>query len=153
MEVFELTKDDLPDTMYLGRFMHAESPNYKDLPYDPIQHGAWMLKRMNNPEDHLCIGVRNPAGQLIGGLFGVVYPLMFCDILEAQEEVIYVLPEYRGTVIAPKIIKHFMDWAEKKGAKRIIMGASTGISPERTAAFYKKFNFRPHSALMVKDVG
>ena len=58
------------------------------------------------------------------------------------QEVLFVLPAYRGTRAALILMKHFIAWSERLGAKEIIGGVDNEFQPERTAKFLEHLGFK-----------
>ena len=80
-----------------------------------------------------------PVAVLIGGVYK--HPL-FSDVV-AQDLVNYVTPEYRGGLIAKRLVRMLETWAKSKSAKYLHVGQSTATGDiGRVAAFYNKLGFQ-----------
>lgn len=57
------------------------------------------------------------------------------------QKVLYVTPAHRGSRAALLLMKNFVDWSIKLGAKEIIGGNDNAFNSERTARFLEHFGF------------
>lgn len=73
--------------------------------------------------------------RIVGYLVGRVGEYLFTDGVFTSQEVLYVVPEKRGTRAAALLIKAYAEWGKRLGAKEIIFGVSNGINFDRTARF------------------
>lgn len=152
MGVYSLTLDDLADVMHMGADMHAESPNYRDLEYDPVTVGAWAA--MHIREENMCaFGVKNSDDQLIAAIFGSINPTYFGPSLVATEDALYVDPAYRGSFAALRIVRAYLNWAKENGAARAVITPSTGINEASACGFLSKIGLTKRATAMAVDFG
>ena len=152
MEVFSFTNDDLGDIMEISRRMHAESPNYRDLPFDHIAVGAWAAMHIR-ADNMAAWGVRSPRDELIGGMFARIEPTYFGPATVAIEDALYVAPNYRGSRAAHRLLGAFAFWAKENNVDRMVVTPSTGINEDRACGFLEKLGFHKAATSMVKDLG
>lgn len=152
MGVCNLTVDDIADVMHMGAEMHAESPNYRKLPFDPIKVGAWAA--MHIRETNMCaFGARSAQGELIAVIFGSINPTYFGEALVATEDALYVDPAFRGSRAAIRIVRAYLRWAEEQGAARAVITPSTGINEAPACSFLSKLGLSKRSVSMAVDFG
>lgn len=74
---------------------------------------------------------------VIGYLMALVNGYAFTDGVFTVQEVLYVRPDRRGTRAAALLVKMFVEWSERLGAREIIFGIANGFQPDRTAKFFE----------------
>jgi hypothetical protein len=141
MAVEPATLEDIPSMVELGRLMHAESPRWSRLPYSAERVGATIKALIESP-DGLALVARRPGGRIVGGIAAIAVQSWVSDELMAQELALFVRPEFRGSILACRLICGFVEWARIKNARWVEAGVSTGITPERTAALYQRLGFK-----------
>lgn len=77
----------------------------------------------------------------IGYLGGEFYEYRAASGIFTVQEVLYVVPEKRGTRAATILMKQLVAWSQMLGAKEIIGGNDNGFNSERTAKFLEHFGF------------
>lgn len=60
-------------------------------------------------------------------MLGTVGSMFFGNDIFASDELIYVKKEFRGLGHSKAALESFVEWAESKGAKRVIVGQTTGV--------------------------
>jgi GNAT superfamily N-acetyltransferase len=70
----------------------------------------------------------------------------------AEQRVIYVKPENRGTRAAAELVSIFSAWAERMGAKEIRLDLANGRRTEQAARYMRRFGFQPIGVSLRKVV-
>ena len=130
--------DDLPALLDMGRLMHAES-YYGRFPYDAEKIEA-LLRVLIDGEG--CVFLYERDGRLIGYFLGMLGEHWFGHSTLACDLALYVLPDERGTLAAPSLIKAFVRWAKSVGADDVQLAISTDVHANRTARLFEGFGFR-----------
>ena len=94
-----------------------------------------------NQGTHALIVAENIEGRLVGMLLGCVERYYYSDELQAQLVQWYLLPSVRGTSIALRLVKGFVEWAKARGASEVFMGITSGIQVQQTDSMMKKMGF------------
>lgn len=125
----------------LGQKMMEES-RFSDLTFNSEKTLKLIESMISRQPDTDCIllAVRDD-GVLVGMLAGYVMGFFFCDGYVAQDRVYYVLPEYRGSSAAFKLILAFRRWAESKKVTELSINMSVAIDMERFDKFMKHLGF------------
>lgn len=116
--------------------LRDESPEYsygeEDWDYVPAQ-----LKNMIC--DPLFIGFIDDdyRGFMIGGC----QQHWFSRRIDAYEQLLFVGQEYRGGLLAPRLVRRFERRARELGAIHVYAGASTGMNEERTIQLYERMGY------------
>lgn len=131
------TEADFPRLIELGRAMHAESPMYRDLPFDDeVLRGTldYVLKN-----GFLCVHERN--GHVDGVMVAVISPSWFGPGKTASDLALFVEPTARGGVIACQLIERFNAWADAGGVHAQYLGTTTMVDPEKVRRLFEHKEF------------
>jgi GNAT superfamily N-acetyltransferase len=104
---------------------------------DEALNGLFLL----NQGSHILMVVETLEGKLAGGLMGCVERYYYSDELQAQLIQWFLRPAYRGTSIAPRLVKAFVEWAKSRGASEVFMGISSGVHVNQTDRMMRKLGF------------
>ena len=104
---------------------------------DESLHGLFHL----NPGTHVLMVAETHEGKLAAGLMGCVERYYYSDELQAQLIQWYLRAEFRGTSIAPRLVKAFVNWAKARGASEVFMGITSGIGVVQTHHMMSKLGF------------
>ena len=140
--------NDLASMLVMGEDMHNESPRFQAHQFN-LQKSASLLKDIDYSENGILL-VAEEHDTLVGMLIGIVSTLPFCDGLVANELVVYVAPEYRGSSACIKLIKRFEEWATSKGVDEIILGVSTEVEADRTHKLYERLGYTHNGTSLIK---
>lgn len=140
MIIRKLEHDDIDDLVELCRSQVTET-----LPHMPFEEDVvrfYASQSIDTPGHFMTIFVCvTEDGRIIGYLVAHFAPYLFCRQFTAEQEVIYVLPEYRGSRAAMMLMSHFERWARMKGALEVYAGVANGFNAERTTKFFEKLGF------------
>lgn len=104
---------------------------------DEALNGLFML----NQGTHILMVAETLEGELAGALMGCVERYYYSDELQAQLIQWYLRPAYRGTSIAPRLVKAFVEWAKSRGASEVFMGISSGVHVHLADRLMRKLGF------------
>jgi GNAT superfamily N-acetyltransferase len=123
-------KDDLETVLRLSRAMHAES-RFEQLPLNETKAIGLYHAIVDNPGVSCMLLAYRPDGEVVGMLAAHALEYFFCDGLMVQDRVFYVLPEFRGTSAAVKLLTALRRWAESRKAVELCINMSVAIDMER----------------------
>lgn len=146
-----LERQDVPAIVALARVMHAEAPFYQDLIYDEQKVEA-LCGLCLDEDAWFCLVAQEEEGSIIGFLAAVATPTLFGPDLTVEDLAFYVLPDWRGTTAAVRMLRMLESWSTAIGAKRIRMGITTGTNPGQTARFLNRFDYVETGWLYTKIV-
>jgi len=121
MEIKEATPADLPVMVRAGRLLHEETDYGKFLLYDEILVQENVLKIIQNEYGFCCLlwDGNILSGLILGHLSPNFYdPRQLKGICDA----IGIMPKYRKTHWASKMLNMFEEWATEKGASLFFCG-------------------------------
>jgi GNAT superfamily N-acetyltransferase len=142
---------DVPEMIELGRLMHDEAPEYAASDYSPAKLLGFAVTAAANPMDY-CMFIDRKDSALVGMMIGAATEHFFGTTRYAADLLLYVRPDFRGGMTAPRLIKAFEAWAKGVGAKHISVGASTGVNPNLTQGLYSRLGYRTVGAILKKEL-
>ena len=144
--VREATPDDFLACVLMGQRMAHESPRFSHSAFDS-ERCLKLLHTLTESPDGLVLVV---GEEPIGMMLGLVSEQFFSADRVAQELVVYMLPEHRGGRDVVRMIQTFEQWAATRGAREVVLGVSTEVSTERTAALYRRLGFTDSGVSLIK---
>lgn len=146
-----LEEADISYVVYLAEAMHAESPLYRDLTFDPQKVESLCRLCLNN-EEWVCIVATSDDGTPIGFTAAGLVPTLFGPDTMVEDLGFYVHAPWRGTTAAIRMLRMLETWASVMGATMIRMGITTGTNPQQTAKFLSRFAYQETGWLYTKAV-
>lgn len=140
MLVREATRDDVGAVMEMGRAMHAESPSLRGLDYDEAKVLNLIEFLIANPNSGGVL-VAEIEGKIGGMLLFFVAEHFFGKDKYASDLCVYLRPEHRGGRGFLRLIRAFETRAGELGVAEKLLGISTGVHPERTAAALTRLGY------------
>lgn len=141
MKLRAATLHDLDALHALGQAMHAESPRFSQLTYDAGKVDA-LLRNAVHDSRYFTLVAAEEDGEIIGAFVGFMMEHWCSTDQVAQDISIFVRPDRRGGILAARLAKAFIYWAQDRGAKQIVLGISTGVKVEETAKLYKSLGLK-----------
>ncbi len=132
---------DLLTLNQLAEAYAEEVGEHSGLEYSPEKAMRVAMLGLSSPEMVLLVYVK--GGEIQGFIWACMGPYMFwSDDSVAMDQILYVKPEYRGTLAGVALIKAYMRWAKEGGAKEARISCGSGIHEERTNALYERLGFQ-----------
>lgn len=147
----QITYKDIPEMIEIARGVHYEFPHYRYLDFNEERVRESMLLYVGN-EDLLGLVGRDYNGVIVGYLAAHVERYMFGDSILAFEDMVAIRPEYRREGYAGKFVALFLEWAKRKGARKIQVGTSTGFQSDLVKRFYENFGFEQTGYFLAMEV-
>jgi GNAT superfamily N-acetyltransferase len=145
------TDGDLDILVEMGRAMHAESPAYRVTPYDEckVREVYQQLKGTLLTEAG-CSFVAEEGGEIVGMAVAMASQHWFNRERMVTDLVVFVRPERRGGSAFRRLVRSLEQWTREQGITDLVVGISTGVHAERTAAAYAAMGFEPFSISLRK---
>lgn len=151
LKVRAIKMDDVESAVKLCRALSDESPAYNIYPFNETKTRLLMTAFAEWRENCICYVVDN--GEEVVGVLGlVVMDSPTHDYKYATDVGFYILPQYRGSPAAVRMIRGAEAMAKAMGASEISMGASSGIAMDKTVHMYEKMGYKMASYGMVKEL-
>jgi GNAT superfamily N-acetyltransferase len=151
VNVREIGLGDKQTVVNLARLMHAEAPAYRAIPFEPEKVAAWATLCAAEP-DWICLLAENDRKEPVGFAAAGCVPLSFSDQRTVDDLGLYVLPEYRGSSAAARLVDYLTAWSKAKGAIALRFGLTTGINDRQATAFLQRMGFTAAGVIMVRDL-
>ena len=124
--------EDVARLVDLGELMHAESPNYRGIPFNREKVAKQLTMLMTRDG---VVFVSEKDGLVVGGISGGITEYWFSLEKFGFEYAFFLTQEARHGITALRLQRVFKTWCAGQGVKRFIMGSSTGIATEGTIKF------------------
>ena len=95
-----------------------------------------------NKGSYVVFVAETASGELAGGLLASLERYFYSDALQAQLIQWYVKKRFRGTTIAPRLLKAYVEWAKSNNAVELFLGITSDIDTSLTHRMLKKMGFR-----------
>lgn len=141
MSIRQATIDDLGAIIALGKQMHAESGRFGVLAFDEQKVRDRFANLVANDNAFVLV-CEQEDGEIVGGFAGYVAEHWYSTDKAAQDLALFVRPDRRGGIAAARMVKAFIAWAKERGALQIVLGISTGVRVEETAALYRSIGLK-----------
>ena len=125
---------------------------FANFPFDSVKLIAQlsMAGTVQSKERYFRLAVRGE--RVLGGFYGMVMPVFFCDAIVAKDIGWWVREEARGGRTALLLLKDFENWAVAQGARKIGLG-QTGVSDiERTRKLFEHCGYSVVGYNAMKDI-
>ena len=127
--------------------LHVESSHYNKVQPDPSYVRTTLTAMIEQPcfIGHIDVDLR-------GFMFGIANRTWFDSELNAYELLLYILPEYRGSFLAPRLIKQFEIDASRLGCVHVRAGTSTLVNTENTLRLYERLGYTREGLTVSKRI-
>ncbi len=133
-------RSDAVSIFEMCRDFHQET-QLKDIPFDDAVFAGHLACLYD--DDNCFLAVAKLNGSVAGFISGWVSQMYFSKTLSAKNNLWYVLPQHRGSMIGIRLLKMFEAWASDKGAKILVGGTSSGISMSRSNKLIERLGYEP----------
>lgn len=137
---------DLPGLLALGERMHQESPHFRRIAFCRERLHATLVSVLESPAGFLWVAERD--GRIAGVMVAIAVQHWCSTDLVASELALFVEQKYRGTLIAARLIKQYLAWAEGLGCKLVTAGVSTGVNVEQTTRLYEALGLKRFGTIL-----
>jgi hypothetical protein len=130
--------EDCQPALQVARAFHHES-NFKDVPFSDkkvLGLFEWVIQSPN----HIFL-IFEADDEIIGGFIAYFDYFYFFDAVVASDLALFVLQEKRGKIPMKKVLDIYKKWAAGRGAMRINIAPSTGISADRVSRLFELLGF------------
>lgn len=142
MEIEIAGESHVPELVRLVRAMHAESGRF-ELPFSEGRARATFAAAVADEQGAYCVLLaRTSEGEPAGFLFGTVTRPWFSEALIAHDHAFFVLPSWRGSSAALKLLRVFRRWAVKRDVAVLNISQRAGVEMERFDRFMERQGFR-----------
>lgn len=144
------TVADVDEVIELGRTIHEVSHDRR-LAYSEERVRKLLLHLIATPESSVLF-VTRAGGRVVGGFAGGVSPQWYSEELVGFDYAFFVKPGARHGMRSASLVQAFVIWAQRRGAKQIKVGVTTGVDIKSTARLYESLGFRGYGVGFSKEV-
>lgn len=141
MKIEVCTEAHIDELMHLGRAMYAESA-LGGVEGDEERARRTFLAAIRDETGVYCLLLaRAGNGEAAGFLFGTITRPWFTSALIAHDHAFFVMPAYRGSSAALKVLRVFRRWADKRGAACLNVSQRVGVETDRFDRLMTRLGF------------
>lgn len=130
MKIRFATLNDMETVLEISRALFMES-RFNRYTFDASKTIEAIDMMTRNPGSSCILLAERSSGEIAGLLAGYATEYFFCEGVVVQDRWFYVLPEYRGSAAAVKLLLAFRQWAEVRKADELCINMSVGIDMKR----------------------
>ena len=109
-----------------------------------------ILQLYKNPNAVGFIAIEND--KIIGFISGIFSEYFFSNRKQVTDLGFFVLPEFRGSRAALKLVKSLENWAKEIGADDLHLGQTTAVEMNKTRQFYERLGYKTVGFNTVKNL-
>lgn len=143
------TELDLFRLLRLAQKYREESKGYENHTIDEtfaVTNAALSILDPNQ-----CIFVAVARQEVVGLIWGLVTSLVWSPKKIAMDQMLYVLPEYRGR-LGVRLIKTYLGWAKEVGAEEVFISSASRVNEDRTFRLFERLGFNQHGRQYRKEL-
>lgn len=152
MQVTHITENDIEDICNMAELMHEENASHLPFERDIVARKARFV--LDNPRDICCLIAHNEAGVATGFLVGNINYYFFNSYVFAQQELVHVKREFRGSSAFARLITKYEEWLKERGAIQAIIGVVRNTPEEYKpiAETFSKLDYHPAGYYFKKEI-
>lgn len=127
VEVRTLLVSDISQMLDMARALLEEGRTVQNLRFDPTICKDILTYILSDEAPDSTILAAYEGERVLGAMVCVVSQTIFGPDKVASESGLFVYPGHRGRNIARSLLRAYVSWAKKNGAKKISVGNSTGM--------------------------
>jgi GNAT superfamily N-acetyltransferase len=141
--------EDIPSLIDLGRQIHVES-RYAWIQFNATRLWNSLEAAVDNKQHCLIVAAHNHQGvsgqrstqEVIGALWAHAMALPFSNDFVAHIDYLYVLPRFRGTPVAMKMMAGFRRWADNRQVSELSLVNAFGDGPAYSGRWLEKLGMK-----------
>jgi hypothetical protein len=130
---------DLEGLVILLRKMHSETA-YSAFSLSEARLRESLLGFLD-PEQGYFGRVMVTNGAISGVFFGHCSQLWFSEELCGFDDLWYVGPGSRGSLLSARMVRDFAGWCREKGCSAVLVGVSSGVMMDRTGSLLETLGY------------
>lgn len=140
---------DLDEVMVLANMFHEESNNGSPVPDADVVR---MCIEACSKTTAVVFGLAVDEKKLVGIVLGHSDTFMWSWARQTTVQILYVLPEYRGTLLGKKLLGYAEKLARMFGSRYLYVSMNSKIHTARSERFMQLLGFNTLGPEMVKDI-
>ena len=154
MRVRFMEERDIPAIITLGSLMHREAPEYAEFQFDEgkLERLGWVCLSERDWVTIVAETEVNGEVRPVGFLVAAAVETFFGPDRFTEDLAFYVMPGFRGTSAAIKMLTLLEVWSNAIGVKRVRIGITTGINGDVAGRFLLRMGYADSGALYSKAI-
>lgn len=141
MKIRFAQQGEVETVLEISRALFMES-RFNRYTFNREKTAAAIEMMIRNPGSSCILLAERSSGEIVGMLAGYATEYFFCEGVVVQDRWFYVLPEFRGSSAAVKLLFAFRQWAEQRKADELCINMSVGIDMDRFNKLMTHMGFR-----------
>jgi len=130
------TAGDCVHVIGLAQRMANESPAYTRYEFDGFKVGNIAKQCIYDPDYQCLLAFKDEKP--IGFMAYACFSMLFSKARTVDDLALYVLPEHRGSLAGPLMVKRCVNWAKQQGASEVRLGITTEIDNSRVEKLFNR---------------
>ena len=154
MRVRFMEERDIPAIITLGSLMHREAPEYAEFQFDEgkLERLGWVCLSERDWVTIVAETEVNGEVRPVGFLVAAAVETFFGPDRFTEDLAFYVMPGFRGTSAAIKMLTLLEVWSNAIGVKRVRIGITTGINGDVAGRFLLRMGYSDSGSLYSKAI-
>lgn len=130
--------EDVEELVELAR-VNVEESRFSRFKFDEgrVRYKVTQMIKRIQPSNFFAVACKSD-GKLIGYQIGFIEEYFFCSETVAASVFLFVHPDERGGLAAPKLILAFKSWAKQRGVAELYVGIAGNVSIEKSGRFLQR---------------
>lgn len=146
MILTKLDRESAYKILELGKMLHTES-HFSDQPYDVERCKSILEATLKSPDKAFIAFDEDFRGFIIMGM----NHHYFSGFKYTADLALYIVPEYRNGLLAPRLIKAAEEWSKEHGAIEMTIFHHTGINTESAQPFFNRLGYKTKGYIFTKE--
>lgn len=141
---------DVPALVELGIAYSKEALYHELFPVD-LDYSV-QVAMQSVQDENCCVLVAVKDHKVVGFLYAAITLFPWSRVPLAVDQLLYIAPEARGSVLGAGLIRAYEAWAKDKGLLVVRMSLASGITEERTRKLYDRLGYKQVGFTYSKEV-
>lgn len=143
----QLNREDALRILELGKQLHDES-HFRSEPYDSERCWNLLDATVRFPDKRFIAYDAEFRGFILMG----INEHYFSGVKRSEDFALWIAPEHRGGLLAPRLIKQAEQWSKDNGAVSMTIYHNTGINTEKAPALFNKLGYDTAGYIFTKEL-
>ena len=141
---------DTAELALLGEQLHDLS-SHRVLTFNRKKVEALIERLISDPENAVVFVTRS-AGRIVGAFAGAIAPQWYSDDRVGFDYAVFIKPNSRHGIRSAALVQAFVIWCQRRGARQIRLGITTGIDVGGTSRLYHSLGFVDAGVAFSKEI-
>ncbi len=142
---------DEGDIFALAEIVFTEAPQYRQYRCNADKVRAAVEDASGGTDRFMFVAEQDT--RVVGIIWGAVLEHPVLDLCYAANIALAVHPDHRGSTAAQRLIAAFEREAYLRGAQKVVLVSSSGLTPARTTRLFEALGYEPAGSMAAKHFG